>query len=159
MCFRWLLPWYHRLDGPKPPKALLSGIVRRMRRSVLIGAGVVFAFFVVNLFWSGFVERERTLYAWDHVAYWSLTASLAEDLRTNPVAALANVGRSLAGDELNLLPSMPLAPSLALFGNSRRTWILTVLNIYMMPALLLGLWVVRRWGENPENDWDESVFR
>lgn len=97
------------------------------------------------------------MYAWDHVAYWSLTASLAEDLRTNPVAALANVGRSLAGDELNLLPSMPLAPSLAFFGDSRRAWILTVLNVYALPALLLGLWVVRRWGERPENLWNQDV--
>ncbi len=128
-----------------------------MRRAVIIGAGAVLTLCVVNLFWADFVERERTLYAWDHVAYWSLTASLAEDLGTNPVAALANVGRSLAGDELNLLPSMPLAPSLALFGDSRRAWILTVLNFYMLPALLLGLWVVRRWGDRPENRWNHGT--
>ena len=128
-----------------------------MRRSAIIGAGAVFAIFTANLFWSNFVGREQTLYAWDHVAYWSLTASLAEDLRTNPVAALADVGRSLAGDELNLLPSMPLAPSLVLFGHSRRVWILTVLNIYTLPALLLGLWVVWRWGERPGNDWDRGL--
>ncbi len=128
-----------------------------MRRSATIGAGAIFALVVANLFWSSFVEREHTLYAWDHVAYWSLTASLAEDLRTNPVVALANVGRSLAQDELNLLPSMPLAPSLALFGQSRRAWILTVLNIYALPALLLGLWAVWRWGERPGNDWDQGL--
>ncbi|MEN8165792.1 MAG: hypothetical protein ABFS37_16805, partial [Acidobacteriota bacterium] len=86
-----------------------------------------------------------------------LTASLAEDLRTSPGPALANVGRSLAQDELNLLPSMPLAPSLALFGQSRRAWILTVLNIYVLPALLLGLWAVWRWGERPDNDWNQGV--
>lgn len=131
--------------------------MRRYQTPVMIAAGVALVFVLVNLFWSDFVRREQTLYAWDHVAYWSLTADLAEDFRTGPAMALANVGRSLAQDELNLLPSMPLAPSLALFGQSRRAWILTVLNIYALPALLLGVWAVRRWGDRQENQWDQSL--
>lgn len=132
-------------------------LVKVSRSGVILALVILVGWIGCNAFWSAFAEREKTLYAWDHVAYWSLTASLAEDFRTNPVAALANVGRSLAQDELNLLPSMPLAPSLALFGQSRRAWILTVLNIYALPALLLGLWAVWRWGERPENGWDQGL--
>jgi len=137
----------------------LAGVllVKASRSGVVLTVVILAGWIGCNAFWSVFAEREKTLYAWDHVAYWSLTASLAEDLSTHPVAALVNVGRSLAQDELNLLPSMPLAPSLALFGQSRRAWILTVLNIYALPVLLLGLWAVWRWGERPENDWDQSV--
>lgn len=128
-----------------------------MRKPVIIGVGVILALLVTNSFWCHFVQREQTLYAWDHVAYWSLTADLAEDFRAGPVMALANVGRSLAQDELNLLPSMPLAPSLALFGRSRQVWILTVLNVYALPALLLGFWALRRWGDRRENQWNRCV--
>ncbi len=122
-------------------------------------AGIVFLIALVvgvNFFWADFVRKERTLYAWDHVAYWSLTASLAEGLRTDPVAALTNVGRSVAEDELNLVPSLPLAPSLALFGAGRKVWILTVLNLFALPALFLGWWALRRWGARPGHRWNAA---
>jgi hypothetical protein len=53
---------------------------------------------------------------------------------------------------------MPLAPALAVFGKSRKAWILTVLNFYALPALLLGWWALRRWGERTENQWDQVMI-
>lgn len=151
---RVLLPWS---DGSKSSSVSLPGSMRRVPRAAIVVAGGLLAVVLLNLFWSDFVQREKTLYAWDHVAYWSLTANFVKGLQTDPVVAVAGVGRSLAEDELNLLPSIPLAPSLALFGNSRRVWILTVLNVYLVPALLLGWWVVSCWGSRYENQWDRGV--
>ncbi len=132
--------------------------MKRPRSRLVIGLVLMVAWIGSNLLWSAYVERERTMYAWDHVAYWSLTDSLAKGLKADPRAALAGVGRSLAEDELNLLPSLPLAPALGAFERSRKAWILTVLNLYALPALLLGWWALRRWGERTENQWDQTMI-
>ncbi len=111
----------------------------------VLGVGVIVTgILLANCYWGSFVAREHTLYTADHVAYWSLTSSLADDLKESPLWALRNVARSVAEDELNLLPSVPLAPVLLMAGDSRTTWVLAVLNVYAIPALLLGWWVLRR---------------
>ncbi len=111
----------------------------------VLGIGVVLTgILLANIYWTSFVAREHTLYTADHVAYWSLTSSLADDLRESPFGALRGVARSVAEDELNLLPALPLAPVLIVAGDSRTSWILTVLNVYAIPALLLGWWAFRR---------------
>ena len=97
-----------------------------------------------SLYWLWFVRAEKTLYSWDHVAYWSMTAGLAERLFQQPFQSLLAVARSVAESELNLLPALPLAPVLAVFGDSRLSWILAVSNLYALPSLALGGWAVHR---------------
>jgi hypothetical protein len=110
---------------------------------------------LVNGYWIWFVGAEQTLYSWDHVAYWSMTSGLAERLPSEPVASLRAVARSIAEHELNLLPSLPLAPFLTVAGSTRLAWVLTVTNVYAIPALLLGWWAVRHivgWNVRPPED-------
>jgi len=99
----------------------------------------------LNLFWFHFVARERALYAWDHVAHWSMSLSLARDLREDPGGAVSGIAASVWRDELNLLPAVLPALVLLQAGNSRGAFILSILDLYSIPALILGLLLLFRW--------------
>ncbi len=94
------------------------------------------------------VAAERTLYEADHVAYWSLTRSLAESLGRSAWGAAVEISASV-NRELNLLPSVPLAPAVGLGGGTRTAYLLSVIVIYALPALLLLAVVVGRLADEP----------
>jgi hypothetical protein len=98
--------------------------------------------------WSDFVAREATLYEADHVAYWSMTTSLADAFVREPLTTVWTVARSVDERELNLLPSVPLVPAILAFGPGRSTYIVAVAVGYALPALLLGWWALRRWSNS-----------
>jgi hypothetical protein len=110
----------------------------------------------VNLLAVRHVGRERTLYEADHVAYWSLTRGLAESLARSPWSAAVEVSASVQR-ELNLLPSLPLAPVVGLGGGTRLSYLLVVINLYALPALILLAALVARLAGETRLSW-RSAF-
>jgi hypothetical protein len=106
----------------------------------------------VNLVAVRHVGQERTLYEADHVAYWSLTRSLAESVARSPWNAAVEISASVQR-ELNLLPSVPLAPVVGLGRGTRLSYLLAVINIYALPALLLLAAVVARLTDERRPAW------
>ncbi len=90
-----------------------------------------------------YVRSERTLYYWDQIGYWTRSMKLASALRHDPVEAWKSVARSVATEELNLLPAFPLAFWMLVFGSGRAAFIMGIVAIYLFPALLLLYGVVR----------------
>jgi hypothetical protein len=107
---------------------------------------------VVNLITVRHLGQERTLYEADHVAYWSLTRGLAESAVRSPWSAAVEVSASVQR-ELNLLPSLPLAPVVGLGSGTRLSYLLAVINIYALPALLLLVAVVARLVAERRQAW------
>lgn len=105
---------------------------------------------LVNFLFAGFVRNEKTLYAWDHVAYWSMSRNLAQDFQRAPAEAISETAASIWRDEINLLPSVLPALVMVPAGESRTAFILALLDLYSIPALLLGfLLFLRLSGEKP----------
>jgi hypothetical protein len=77
-----------------------------------------------------FVRAERTLYHADQVAYWSLASGVADSLRSQPWSAATAVSASVATDDVSLLPAAPIAPVMAVLGDSRLAYLLAVLLVY-----------------------------
>jgi hypothetical protein len=106
----------------------------------------------VNLIAVRHLGQERTLYEADHVAYWSLTRSLAESAARSPWSAAVEVSASVQR-ELNLLPSLPLAPVVGLGRGTRLSYLLAVINLYALPALLLMVAVVAQLTDERRMEW------
>jgi len=116
--------------------------LRGPTRWILLLAGLVI---LSNIFWAGFVARENTLYAWDHVAYWAMTRSLACDFAHDIGGTAGEVLHSIWNDELNLLPSLAPALIMDFLGSGRVIYILSILNLYCIPALILGFFCFRTY--------------
>ena len=60
---------------------------------------------VLDIYALWFVGNERTLYHADQVAYWSFSSRLAKVATDRPIAAVQAVARSVALNDVNLLPA------------------------------------------------------
>jgi len=136
------------VSGP----AAAAAIRRRLARWVCVAAPVLALVVVANAVAVRHVAAERTLYEADHVAYWSLTRGLAESVGRSPWRAVVEISRSV-DRELNLLPSLPLAPAVGLAGGTRVAYLLSVIDIYALPALLLLAVVVGRLAGGQRPAW------
>jgi hypothetical protein len=132
--------------------AAAVAIWRRLARWLCAVAPVLALVAAANLIAVRYCGRERTLYEADHVAYWSLTRSLAESAARSPWGAALEISASV-NRELNLLPSLPLAPVVGLGGGTRLSYLLAVINIYALPALLLLAAVVARLAGERRPAW------
>jgi hypothetical protein len=106
---------------------------------VLVGA---LAF--LNIYAIRFVAAEHTLYRADLLAYWSYCSGLAAQLASDPWSAIQSVAYSVAQSDLNLLPSAPLALVMAVFGDSRLAYLLSIINIYGVAVVVALLVALRR---------------
>ena len=118
-----------------------AGRWRTVARFMCAAAPVLALVAAADLLAVRHLAHERTLYEADHVAYWSLTRSLAESAVRSPWAAAVEFSASV-GRELNLLPSLVLAPLVGLGHGTRLSYLLAVINVYALPALLLLVAVV-----------------
>lgn len=106
-----------------------------------------------NLFTVYFVRQERFIYSWDLANYWLKYQSLGNLFKTNPLSALCSVLYSLRNDDYNLVPVLFLIPFQLLFGNNRLAFILSIVNIFALPSILLFSLFYRRLTARPyEND-------
>jgi hypothetical protein len=92
-----------------------------------------------NLFVIGFVHQERYLYFWDYVGYWSKFDFLSHNILERSLYTLSVVLKSIREDDYNYFPSFLLMPSGLLFGTDRIVYILSIVNIFAFPAVILLL--------------------
>jgi hypothetical protein len=88
-----------------------------------------------------FVRAEHTLYGWDFLTYWKLSAGIV-NLREHSIArALAGIGYSFRFD-YNYLTLLPSALMMDLFGTTSRFCYVVSNAIFLtVPALLLCHWL------------------
>ena len=110
--------------------------------------GVISAFLAVlltaNLLTVAYVSREKTIYYWDYAAYWSTSRDLADFIARSPHQALRGIVHSLANDDYNCLPALPVSLVMLVLGKSRLDYELAIINTYLAAALLTFLLLVRR---------------
>ncbi len=107
---------------------------------------VVLIVATLDLFAVWFVGTEQTLYHADQVTYWSYSQNLSRLLLADPVAAMRAVGHSVANNDVNLLPALPVACVMALFGSSRLVYLLSVITIYGAATVAMLMVALRRFG-------------
>lgn len=124
----------------------------------------VLLFFVgwigANLFTVYFVRQERFIYSWDLSGYWLNYQFLGNLFRTKPLSALCTVLHSIRNDDYNSLPVLFLIPFQFLFGNNRLAFILSIVNIFALPSILLFSLFYRRLTSGPykNNSFNTSLI-
>ena len=102
----------------------------------LLAGCVLFA----NAFAIYYVTQEETIYVWDHSIYWFSFQDLTTLIKQDPLHVLRSVVVSVNRDDYNLLPAFVLIPFGLVFGTSRLSYVLAIVNIYLLPAVfLMGL--------------------
>ena len=132
--------------------AAAAAIWRRLAQWLCAVAPVLALVAAADLIAVRHCGRETTLYEADHVAYWSLTRSLAESAARSPWGAVTEISASV-NRELNLLPSLPLAPFVGLGRGTRLAYLLAVINVYALAALLMLAAVVARLAGERRPPW------
>lgn len=97
----------------------------------------VLAFVVTaNFFAWFFVHVERTVYFWDYAVYWMKFESIMGGLRANPLEEWMRLDASIRYQVYNNAAIWPLMPFAWIGGTSRMSYILSVVNVWMIPAAL-----------------------
>jgi len=100
---------------------------------------VVIFLLSANAFAAYFVGQERDIYFWDFMTYFQKYIILNMQLINDPVATLETVFWSIREDRYNFFAPLILTPFSYLFGVSRISYILAILNIYALPALIMTI--------------------
>ncbi|MBR2543976.1 glycosyltransferase family 2 protein [Candidatus Saccharibacteria bacterium] len=103
-----------------------------LKHSVLIFLGCLIPIIIANIIVTNYVNSEQTVYYWDTSAYWKNSIDLLNTFNQSKPDAFTTIAKSLNTD-YNLLPIAPMLPFLAIFGTSRLTYIVIILNLYALP--------------------------
>lgn len=105
---------------------------KSIRRPVLWELPVLFL--GANVLTGIYILTSQTVYVWDNAGYWMMARMLAEQPFGWEQAA--EVMKSTAGMDYNLLLAWPVSFLMRLFGGSREVFLFSITNLYTLP----GLW-------------------
>ena len=102
---------------------------------------------LANAFAAAYIGAERYIYSWDWAGFWLRFQSLGTEMLGHPLRALGDVASSVATEDYNLLPVVPLTPFEWLFGPGRLSYVLAITNVGLIPAAALMAWVAEATAE------------
>lgn len=97
---------------------------------------LIVVFFLVAIVNAGviwYVLTQKTVFYWDESGYWTSAIELTRLFRNEFADGVSAIIASLSTD-YNYLPIVPIVPIMMLFGNSRVVFIVSILNLYLVPA-------------------------
>ncbi len=113
------------------------------KSKLLIMLGFIAAIIIANAIVINYVQSEQTFYYWDLSGYWKNSIDLIDTFNNSWGSGIKTILASLNTD-YNYLPLVPMLPFLAIFGNSRLVFILTTLNLYIVPFALIMYLTVKK---------------
>lgn len=102
---------------------------------------ILLSFVFVNAFTVYYMKQERFIYNWDMLAYWDPYIALGRSLLLSPLGTIKTVLLTVRYSDYNDLPVLPLLPFYYLFGETRLGFTLAIANMYMLPSMLITLYL------------------
>jgi hypothetical protein len=122
-------------------KSLLKRIIELgYKHRIAIFSFLIFII-AANLFPIYFVRQEHTIYYMDQVTYWKKLIDIIHNLTENPLNAVKNVIQSIREEDYNDFPSLLLVPFCLLFGESRLSYVLSIVNTFVLITVLSFAWL------------------
>jgi hypothetical protein len=121
----WLATGTSTAELGRKPREILSATIL-----------ILFALLIGNLGVIAYLSRERTIYWWDYVGYWTISQSWSVVLRGSFLDAAKTLWRSIRTDDYNLLPAVPIGTWMRLAGGSRMAYLLAIVNVYVAGVLV-----------------------
>ena len=103
---------------------------------ILIASPWILFAVIANVFAAWFVTKEKYLYFWDYAEYWRDTSLMAQMLRRAPLRAITQLVYSIRHYDYNYLPAMPMAIPMLVLGEARLVYVLSIVNIFAIPAAI-----------------------
>jgi hypothetical protein len=121
-----------------------------MNRSIWQKIGwIIASVLLLNVAWFLYVRHEHTLYSWDYDCYWGICGQFEHYYMTaTHIRFVRDVVGSIRDQEYTAEPVVPAAVAIAvgeklhLFSFSRTAYVMANGNLYLVPALLLMIWLV-----------------
>ena len=135
------------LENDRWPVEREAGLTRRNAAELLVP--VVAMILLVDAYALWFVHTEQTLYHADQVAYWSYSRSLAQLMVDDPLASIGAVIHSVANNDVNLLPAVPISLLMVVFGGSRLVYVIGVITVYGLGSAVALVFALVRFGPGP----------
>ncbi len=109
---------------------------RNTKHRFFILIGCLLSLTIANLIAINYVNTENTIQFWDTSGYWKNSINLVETFKENKFDGFKEVADSMNTD-YNLLPILPMVPFLSIFGASRLSYILIILNLFILPFAII----------------------
>lgn len=107
-------------------------------KSKLVLPGLIFAISTSLLaFFVFYLQSEHFIYFWDYGGYQSQVNYLALKFGQGGYNWLADLTKSIQDNSYNLVPVYPLIIPRLLFGDSRLTYILSLISLYGLPTIIV----------------------
>lgn len=113
-----------------------------LKRSILIAIGYLIPIIIANIIIINYINSEQTVPYWDSSAYWKNSIDLINTFKQSKSDAFTTIIKSLNTD-YNLLPIVPMIPFLAIFGTTRLSYILVILNLYAIPFAFIMIKTIK----------------
>ena len=128
-------------------KDRLASHCRFNKSKLFILLGFIAAIIIANTIVINFVQSEQTFYYWDLSGYWKNSIDLINTFDSSAAGGIKAILGSLSTD-YNYLPLVPMLPFLKLFGNSRLVFVLTTLNLYVVPFAFIMYATIKKMFSN-----------
>lgn len=92
-----------------------------------------------------YIKSSRNIYFWDAATYWDISREIASG-KISP-GFWKNVYDSIAQMDYNYVAGLPSAVFVWLFGQSRLVYILSLVNLYAMPSVVMIYKLAKRLGK------------
>lgn len=102
-----------------------------------IGALAIAYYFISVFLWH---SHSNYIPYWDFANYSRSTSTMAQLITSDPNQSIVYLLKSISSRNYNFLPSLPLVPFALLFGDGRLIYLLSIVIVYLVPALLAFLW-------------------
>ena len=93
--------------------------------------------FLANAITYLYVNSEQTIYYFDYSVYPIKSVGLSHEFSKGLLSSLGVIFDSINKDEYNLFAAVPIAIALKIFGSSRVTFELAVVNFWALPSFLM----------------------
>lgn len=97
-----------------------------------------------NVFTIYFINQENYIYFWDTANYWLKCISMRETFINSPTDALKSLFTSIQYDDYNNIAAFFLLPFSLVFGPGRLAYILSIVNMFSLPAAISFLLLIKK---------------
>lgn len=119
-------------------------------RKVLRGVGFyLLCVLCCNVLAYLYVKNSHFIYFWDNATYWDISKQIATGGQGRGLELARKVYESMLHSDYNMLIALLPAACMRLFGTSRLVYILSLVNLYTVPSLVVLYLTARRQTRSP----------
>lgn len=120
-------------------KQLRSAVQKNKQLLFLLG-GAVIAVLIINSIVLWYMRTEETVYYWDISGYWTPAIELTSLLHKGSLPQLLHLLGGSFQTDYNYSPLMLLLPLLNIVGVGRTAYVMSIINLYIIPAVFIGIY-------------------